>query len=95
MRELFNELAMTDQNARDILFIDEQNFDAAHFLLASTLMTAFRAFQTFESRGVPFASVTPEFIIEFAKKGEAALNDLAHQVSKQTVVDDSAKPRFD
>jgi len=71
LRKSFIELAETDQNARDTLLIDEQNFDATQFLLASTLMTSLRAFQAVETRGVPFSDLTPEFIVDFAKRGEA------------------------
>ena len=69
----FREVAKTDQHAADILLVDDQDFDPGRFLLFSMLITALRSFQRFEALGVKFGRIAPELIIDFTKRGDAAL----------------------
>ena len=68
-----NDIARTDEKLSDALLVDAQNFESEQFLISSVLLVSLRTFQRLERRGVPFGRITPEFIIEFAKDGEAAI----------------------
>ena len=83
LRSEFLELAKTNQQAADILLIEEQNFDAARFLGASNLVASLRWFQAMAERGVPFSQVTPEFIVDAMKRGEAAIAEFSRRLEAQ------------
>jgi hypothetical protein len=75
--EEINALAQTDEKLSDVLLVDSQNFNSEQFLISSILLVALRTFQRFERQGVSFGRVTPNFIIDFATRGEAAIADAA------------------